>query len=535
MRLYWTYNHHVARYQEVSLMMELGIEVIVSYDRLPQAQADPNYHNEADPLYPAWRQTLDLPTSTVEQIRRINLYACHGLPDPAARTLLNKHIDAIYLSGSPETLRGLGTWYQGVILFRLMGYYISDAEQGAYLQAVEKIAADPAFKSKLVFMPGYRFFIPQASPRLADHPLVVNAWVEKDRLPERWAAENSQPRAALAISYINLLPYFRQQYETATQNIQSLPLLIVGKNDKKASPARDDTRILGQMDFPDLYRTVADSRVFIDAGTCRTHLIWPPLEACAMGVPILFCRDSGLTDPCREAGYTEEELRQIGMFDNFAELDKFLQENAHKFDVLRALAERQYSILLQDVFSRARAKSQFAAYLKDHRNDPRFKIHRKKRAAQETLPPDSVQGTAYVPASAITGVAGHLRTGPEGKISRLCRPLLDRRGQMVIAYLPKLEDGRSRLEIDLTTRALFGRTTAIIEVGVWETDDTFKTERHAVQTIDPGAPDLHFLIDNTGPAYGKTRELRILWTGWGRAELRGYTVRPIGSLASETV
>jgi len=380
-RMLWLYNHMVARAQEVRLFQESGFEVVVAMDELPASQAETGYHDETHPLYPPWRLNLTLPTGLAERLRRIRIYETNGKPPPEDRALLNREVDLIYLGGHPDVTAGVLEWFEGTVLYRVMGYVDSEAQEQVY-RRLDEIAekAGPRFVLSL----GYANL---AAPdrACARGALVFNGWVDKDRVADSWAAEDSLPRAATAISYAHFHPFFRAQYQTFRSAITSYDFVVLGKNDRRTG-SLNDARVLGVLPARELYNQLARSRVYVDAGQCPSHLIWPPVEAAHMGVPVLFTRQSGLVGPSHCAGYDDRALRDAGMFDDFAAINDFLQRSSGDFTRLRAIAASQARMWNEDVFSRGRAKGVLSKFAGDVATGPA-----KGPASRILAPPDTAR------------------------------------------------------------------------------------------------------------------------------------------------
>ena len=96
-RLFWAYDHPTARYQEVNLFIDSGLEVVVGLGDPSTLRFDKSYHDETDPLYPDWRSSLTLPSSIVERLRRIDLFRNSGHVSPENAELINSLIDIMII------------------------------------------------------------------------------------------------------------------------------------------------------------------------------------------------------------------------------------------------------------------------------------------------------------------------------------------------------------------------------------------------------------------------------------------------------
>lgn len=525
LRLFWTYPHLVARYQEVSLFLDCGMQVVCADDDLPSAEADRTYYDERSPYYPRWRESVDIPSSVLEKLRRIAIYQDGGSLSDEQRALINAYIDVIYVIGHPRTLRILGSWFRGTLLYRVMGYPNWAAQNSAFREANAVVSA-PGFVSRFLYAPAYRTMTPNRYGHVARDVLAANPWVERQRLPQDWAAEQSDVRAVTAISYIHFHSYFRDQYRILAEAFDRYPLAIVGKTDLQALEQRD-RRILGQMPFEELYRTIAQGRVFVEAGTCPNHVIWPPLEAAVMGVPVLFVRTSGLVDPLRAGGYSLADLRGMGMFDSFADIQNFLLQHSRDIPLLREIAIRQKRAFVDHVFSRENARravikglvEQEERYANPQRRDRPRRIMRTARRRQEPpvqqqLAPlflDAGENRWFMPQQ-MRFLAGRVERRNNGRPTLMLQPGREEAGQVIETYLPPVRAGWYIATLMVEVYEKLDAPALVVELGPWR-NGAFQPEQRTLHSAVPGLAEFEFDLAVREGEEEAQRELRVRWSG----------------------
>lgn len=525
LRLFWTYPHLVARFQEVSLFKDCGLEVVCADDELPSAEVDRAYYDERSPYYPRWRENVDIPSSVLETLRRVSIYQDGSFISAEQRALLNAYIDVIYVIGHPRTLRNLGSWFRGTLLYRVMGYPNWAAQNAAFREA-NAIVSAPGFTAKFLYAPAYPTMTPNRFGHVARAVLAANPWVEQHRLPQEWAGERSDARAVSAISYIHFHSYFRDQYRTLARAFDRFPLAIVGKTDLQALDV-PDPRILGQMPFEELYQTIAQARVFVEAGTCPNHVIWPPLEAAVMGVPVLFVRTSGLVDPLRAGGYSLADLRGMGMFDTFAEIQNFLLQHGKEIPRLREIAIRQKRAFVEHVFSREHAKRALLkglvereqVYANPLRKDRPRRImptasRRQEPPVQQQLAPlflDAGENRWFMPQQ-MRFLAGRVERRNNGRPTLMLQPGRDTPGQVIETYLPPVRAGWYIATLMVEVYEKLDAPALTVELGPWR-DGVFQPEQRELHAAVPGLAEFEFDLAVREGEEEAQRELRVRWSG----------------------
>jgi hypothetical protein len=346
-RILWAYDHPTGRYQEINLLMEAGFEVVMS---LGKASKGSEYlHNEMHHLYPQWRSSCTLASHLVEQIRAVDLQQTdYSKPAQETIDLINAHIDAIILNDNIQKITEIMRWFKGVFIYRINGFYDMKTQENVWFELNAMLTKNPAWQGRFFYCPALKGLVPEQYPLVVSHQFMINVWVAPERMFSHWAMADSAPAVVTAISYMDQQPYFKQQYTRLQAAMKALPLIVIGKNRKRKN-------IAGMLSDEDFYGTIANARIFVEAGDCPEHLIFPPLEAIAMGVPILFHVNNALAQEARDYGYTDAQLKEVGMFDSFQEINVFIEQRHQDIECLTELAAKQRQFFLTNLFGYAKA------------------------------------------------------------------------------------------------------------------------------------------------------------------------------------
>ncbi len=534
-RLLWAYDHPTTRYQEVNFYMDAGMEVVVSLGDPGMLRFDRDYHNETHPLYPDWRTSLTLPSSIVERLRKINLLANAGHLDPDDADLINRFIDVLIIPVDSSVIRNIMTWYKGYLLYRVMGAPDFSGLM-VKLDAIEAVAAES--DGRLYLAPGLKNVIPFGCPNLSRDVVYLNCWVSPERLNFRWTERKSRRLVSTAISYIDFMPFFAEQFENLKANLTAQTFVVVGKNDKESEVGRDP-RVLGNVSSEELYQTLATSRVFVDAGTQPEHLVWPPLESMTMGVPVLFTRWSALTAAALDEGYSEADLAEAGMFQDFAAINSFLAESFDDFTRLRAIVEKQAAIFLNSCFSRDKAMQNMRLFLETVRGRRTRDIEAlnpltlsimgdqvRRRAAEPPMSSslsrvdgqEAVRLGRLLRPSDTRGETGRLEGDANGHFVLRVREGQDPAGYPLMDTLPRLDPGLYRLRVGLWVEAGRGEL-GVLAVGALHPKG-YAEEKSPIRVSGPGYIEIETAFTVTRDDVGVPREVRLNWNGQGVFAIR---------------
>lgn len=535
-RILWCYDHPAARYQETNLFLDAGAEVIVLLGDVATKSFDPEYHNEMSPLYPDWRAHCALPSDVVERLRRMPVHSRGGRLEQNQIALMNATVDVLVTPAEADVVKNILDWFKGVILYRVNGV-VNVREYQRKIEALERVAVKK--RDQIYLAPGLKVLVPPNTPQLAANTVFLPVWVDIERTPFRWRGVESMPYVATGVSYIDFHFHHRNQYLKFKEGIGPWKYVVVGKNDKR-SPHCADPGILGGVSFDELYRTMAQARAFVDAGDMPEHIVFPPIEAMAMGVPTFFTRQSALARILFDEEIPEFDYQGLGCEPDYPAIARRFETEFDDFTALEALVERQNQVFLGRAFSRQRSLENFKEFLGTvrarSRRDERYTTRAFDAFRTQLVP--SRFGTASglsattigrtprrLLASEMRGDVGHIDRDERGNPIRQVDRRRDKPGFLIIDYLPRFEPGRYELSVVL---AATERRAPQIAVGYveWTPDGAIETP---FEHSEGAAGEMHHRleIEITDSSAGWTRELRASWLGGGACALRWAEVRAI--------
>ena len=517
--------------------MDAGAEVVVLLGDVPMKSIDGDYHNELHALYPDWRASVTLPSDLVERLRRAPINTRPDTIDHTARLLINQAVDVIVTPADAANLASILTWFEGLILYRING--IVNREQFNYnITAIEKTAA--IRPNQFYAAPGLKILLPDHCQTLRQNEVFLPVWVDSERTPFRWSMTDSSPYIATGISYIDFHPHFRNQYTSFRDAFCHRAYVIVGKNDRR-SPFCDDPGILGGVSSNDLYSTIANARAFVDAGDMHEHLVFPPIEAMAMGVPTFFTSQSALARILADEGVDEARLADLGCATDFRALDRRLEAEFDDPVALSALVERQQEVFVRQAFSRGRSLANFCRFLeKAQENMTRRGVddHLISSYAAARLSPMPARsanagsmpgsfGEARVlrlSPSQLRGDVGEVVRDASGQLIRRLRRDLHEEGHIIMEYLPRLDPGRYTAKLHVG-HELHAPPALTASIGEWD-DGVFTEISMALDHIG-GATQLFCSFVISPERMGHVREIRSYWSRDVDCELHWVEFRRI--------
>jgi hypothetical protein len=534
-RLLWAYDHPAARYQETNLYLDAGFEVVVSLGDPNTLRYDTTYHNETHYLYPDWRSSCTLPQYVVERLRRISLTNRVGLVSDEEARLINETIDVMIIPADPPVIQNIMTWFKGFLLYRVNGA-VNRPLLFENLKKIDAVARQPHCRDRFYLAPGMKNLIPTDVEVLNKNVCFINVWVSPERLFHRWAGRESLTEITTGISYIDFHNFFYGQYLNFQKHITAVPYTVLGKNDKKSARCASAS-IMGAVDADVLYGRIAKSRLFADAVNVPEHLIFPPLEAMQMDVPVIYVKHSGLGAVGADEGYSDADLEAAGMVKDFTAMNAFLATEFSNFNRLHDIAARQRSIFMDHIFSRDVALRNVQAFVDIVQRAKRPTFWKKLSLAtaerafglvfHDKLPRRPVTDElSYMSAKALThygrsvyphmmrGQAGRVITETSGMTRRECRAGRDKAGFIALDFLPPLAVGTYDLTMHIDVKAGQGQALSLA-VGTWAPEGY--SEVSANQNINGSASDLATTVTFAITEGSEThrRELRFYWHGIG--------------------
>lgn len=358
LRILWVCCHLVHRYEEVPLLLEAGAEVIpILGTRKDGQEFEPQYDDEFDPLYPAWRASCTLPVWVAERIRRINLQQ----PTAEEAAFINEWIDVIMIASYIQLVERTVQWFRGKIVYRVFGDTVPYGLVGKYHNVDFNIIGQ---YSDYYWSPILKALSREEDVRLARNELYLPAFVTPERLPWRWQEQDSARLVSTAVSYIDKSEFYRNKYLMFREAFRGLDYVVLGKNDK-TSVHCSDSFIAGFLPFELMMGRLCNTRIFCYGGAMvPTHVHYTPIEAIAMGVPVLFHENCGLAHEALLNGISEDVLRWSGMCIDYRQMAIIAKARIDDLAFLRELALYQRKLLLP-LFTRERTM-QFARSMIRH-------------------------------------------------------------------------------------------------------------------------------------------------------------------------
>lgn len=353
--LLWCSSHSTLAAEELPLLLEAGFRVIPlltdfwTFEYKPEIDAQ---------LCSDWKATVDLPTEVVAKLQAIKFCADMGQNefDPNEIALLNEFVDVIYVTVLPNLAMRLAPLFKGTVIFRPFGH----GHLNTYTRIAEHLKGD---LSTLRDCPNF-MWVPILStlqepedPRLCINANQLSAFVSLGRLgAHRWSATESGPYVVETIPRIEKQPYYMEIYKQYREDHRELPLKILGGN-SVGGGTLEDAAIVGFLDDEAYYRTAAEARVSVYHGRSRYHVHYHPIEFMALGVPVLFHRDSAFASEGQRYGMSHADLCEAGMYGSVAEANAMARAALDDARLAEGWSLKQ-RYFVTEVFSRAKALDQ---------------------------------------------------------------------------------------------------------------------------------------------------------------------------------
>ena len=353
--LLWCSSHDTLASEEIPLFLEAGFRVVPLLTNYWTQQFDPTLN---DSICPAWKASVGLPEETVRGLQSLSFCQGEGRAPfaPAELQLLTKHVDAVYVTVYPHVAVRLAAVFPRTVIFRAFGH----GKLNTYSRICEHygLSLDDANRqANYIWCPILSTLQEPEDDRLCRNPQHLRAFVSPDRLgPTRWSAEASEPFVVETIPRIESQDYYREIHGRFVADHGHLPVKILGGN-SPGGGAIADPRIVGRLPGNDYFRTAARARLSIYHGTSRYHVHYHPIEFMALGVPVLFHRDSAFAAEARNIGYGDHALTEAGMYADAGEANRIAEAALADASRAAAIAEKQ-RFFVERIFSRKDALEQ---------------------------------------------------------------------------------------------------------------------------------------------------------------------------------
>jgi glycosyltransferase involved in cell wall biosynthesis len=341
-------QHDVFNYEETRLLTKVGFEVII-----------PTINDQ--PLKVYGKSTLD--KKVINNLKRINFSAdwfnlkLDKSLQIKDQTLLNEHIDIIVVTVLLREIPTLLAWFKGYIVFKAWGYedlHMTYTNRCNHFNINLNTFLNPKYIwsdiSETIRLP--------EDKRLYNKALSIIPYVSQERVPStRWKAHASQAVCCNIISQISTNPYNANLYEQHKQLFKKIPLKIFGNNHVSALTAAQTSNpeIIGFLDTTNYYDQLRSCRVMFYHTANPHHLHYHPIEALALGLPVLFHKDSIIAVEARKL--LGENLKELGCYTDYNEALSLIKRCLDKTEFALDLSLKQRP-LTKEVFTKERALKQ---------------------------------------------------------------------------------------------------------------------------------------------------------------------------------
>jgi hypothetical protein len=340
--------------------MEAGFRVIPLLTDFWTYQYDANLDSK---ICQAWKKTVDLPVEVIQKLQALTFCGDSGqLPFlPHEIELLNKYVDAIYVTVLPNLAIRLTEVFRGTVIFRPFGHGALNNYSNIALHlgtSPDKLIGNVSY----IWAPILTTLQEVENPRICLNATHLGAFVTESRLGiKRWDMKDSQPYVVETIPRINKQQYYLDIYHQYRKDHGHLPLKILGGNQPNGGEI-NDSAIVGFLNDEEYFGQAVQARVSIYHGRSRYHVHYHPIEFMALGIPVLFHEDSAFVSEAMHFGITTAELEKCGMYRTVEQANRMAESALQDPSCALEWSQRQ-RIFLERIFSRDNALLQ-ARWLK---------------------------------------------------------------------------------------------------------------------------------------------------------------------------
>jgi hypothetical protein len=277
-RVLWLINHSTLIDFEVPLLINLGMEVFVP-KRTPQDEA-----NLSTTITYKYDDTLSIPPKLLDKMNKLNFYS--NTDQRLILSEINRHFGVAICAFFPQMINNLCTAFRGDILMRAFGR----EGNGTYAEILEancdeRTIARIRHKKNIFFAPAYPN-IPLNEPSwLQDISVILplglpQAYLENEN---SWRGRNG--KILFICPRINTSHYYWEIYNNFRLFFGDLPHLIVGNQPVAVENDKNVTGYINEEQYNTL--KIACDVMFYSSREPR-HLHYHPLEAIALGMPLIF-------------------------------------------------------------------------------------------------------------------------------------------------------------------------------------------------------------------------------------------------------
>lgn len=353
--LLWCSSHDTLAAEEIPLFLEAGFRVVPLLTNFWTQRFDAGLD---DTLCADWRASVALPDNTVRGLQSLAICQSDGRQPFVAADLrlLSEHVDAVYVTVHPHVAVRLAAVFPRTVMFRAFGHAgLNTYSRICEHNGVSLVQAER--QANFIWCPILSTLQEPEDERLCRNPQHLRAFVTPGRLGGvRWSPEHTQPYVVETIPRIESQEFYRGIFSQYVVDHGRLPMKILGGN-SPGGGAIADPRIVGRLETRDYFAAAAQSRISIYHGKSRHHVHYHPIEFMAIGVPVLFHRESAFAAEARGIGCSEDVLKAAGMYGTAEEANRVAESALNDPSVAAAISLKQ-RFFLDRVFSRPAALEQ---------------------------------------------------------------------------------------------------------------------------------------------------------------------------------
>ena len=309
-RILWLINHKTLTEFEPSLLEQLGFEIYI-----PKLFPQTTENRSAGVSY-EFDRTLSLPKETLEALDSFNFYTTKFTP--RIRKIINAHFSIMIIPSFPLMVQQAIEYFEGHIILRAFGH----ARDYTYGSVFEKTIGPGIHEAIEKLGPRFHFGIAYQGLEEIEPDFIKRRTLYLPLgLPDRffsagdsWKGDNAT--LLFICPLINESPYYTNIYHEFKRDFKDIPYRIGGWQNQKF----DDPAIIGTIERAEFDKLLQKNRVMFYHSREPRHIHYHPLEAMAMGMPVIFMQDGmlgqldkngGQPGACKTIAEARRKIRRI--------------------------------------------------------------------------------------------------------------------------------------------------------------------------------------------------------------------------------
>ncbi len=324
-RVFWALNHTTLAKSECALLEKLGYEVLTP-KVCPKEIID-----RSGSVDHSFDRTLTIPAEDLAALNAYDFYASEI--EPAAMRLINLHFDAVFVSANLPMMESFRRGYGGIIVFRafgreqkktyasLLGWSPEKSRWQGWLDRLLRRSRQTSplemliSRDKRFVFAGCYHEVIQNEPKVLRQKaafLPIGLPAEIWSLADAWTGGDERVMFVCPVIHS---AYYGNIYAEFKTVIGDLPYAVYGNQ----TSAHEDPNIVGFLPRDEYDARMRRHAAMFYHSSEPCHLHYHPLEAVAMGVPLVYMaggileRLGGAAQPglCRTPAEATEKLRRI--------------------------------------------------------------------------------------------------------------------------------------------------------------------------------------------------------------------------------